>query len=65
MMATQGGSGSGSGSVSRVEQLDEQMCEFILSDITCNILEQTLVNFGMVQGDYHGGFGGALGIVSL
>ena len=43
------GVGEGSGSDSGAEQLDEQTREFISSEITCNILDQTLVIFGMIK----------------
>lgn len=45
------GSGVGEGSCSGfgAGQLDDQMREFISSEITRNTLEQTLVIFGMVK----------------
>ena len=49
MEATQGDSGTGSSSGSRVGQLDKQMWECILSDITLSTLEQTHVIFGMIK----------------
>ena len=46
-----GGSGTeeGSNSDSGVEQLEERMREFISTEITRNILDQTPVIFGMVK----------------
>ena len=49
MVAMRGGFGSGSGSGSGAGQLDEQLREFISSDITRNILEKTLVIFGTIK----------------
>ena len=43
------GIGEGSGSGSGAEQLDDHTREFISSEITCNILDQTLVIFGMIK----------------
>ena len=48
VMRTRGG-GFGSGSGAGIKPIDEQMQEFILSDITHSILEQTLVIFGTVK----------------
>ena len=44
-----GGSGSGSGSGVGIEPMDEQMRDFISSEITRNILEQTPVIIGSVK----------------
>lgn len=41
--------GEGSGLSSGPEQLDDQTRDFISSEITCSILEQTHVIFGMVN----------------
>lgn len=44
-----GGSGSGSGSGSGVEPNDESICEFVMSEITCGILEETPMMFGTIN----------------
>lgn len=44
-----GGSGSSSGSGASDEPIDEQIREFISSKITCNILEQGPVIFGIIK----------------
>lgn len=51
MVVNRGGSGPGerSGSGSGAGPLDDQMQEFILSEITRNILEQTLVIFVLIN----------------
>ena len=43
------GAGEGSDSGYGARQLDEQMREFISAEITCNILDQTPMIFGMVK----------------
>ena len=45
------GAGEGSGLGSGTEQLDDQKREFISSEITCCILDQTPVIFGTVKED--------------
>ena len=47
--ANTSGIGEGSGSGSGAKQLDEQTREFISSEITRNILDHTLVIFGLVK----------------
>ena len=49
MNTQEGGSGSRSGSGAGIEPISEQMHEFISSDITCSILEQTPMIFGSVK----------------
>ena len=43
------GAGEGSGSGSRIEQLEERMREFVSAEIMRSILDQTPVIFGMVK----------------
>ena len=50
VMSTQEGvSSSGSGSGAGTETISEQMQEFISSEITCGILEQTPLIFGSIK----------------
>ena len=52
MITRQGGSsgeGTCSGSGSGVEPIDERMCEFITSEVTHDILEQTPVTFSTIN----------------
>ena len=51
LVVTRGGlgSGEGSGSGSGLEPLGDLMREFILSEITCNIMEQTPVIFNLIK----------------
>ena len=49
-MSTQGGgSGSSSRSITGIDSISEQVWEFISSEITHGILEQTLVVFNLVK----------------
>ena len=49
MMTCGGGSGFGSGSGAGPEPMDKQIWEFILSEITRDIMDQTHVMFGTIK----------------